>query len=458
MDAARATLAGHLKAAGLDHDTAAGIVAALAAGDADTEAVCAIVGPAATTPALTAAIEAVVPGGGPRGGGGAGGSGAAAPPPPAARPPPPPPPATAPLPAAAPPPPPGGRRGGSLSIKAAKPKASPSDPSAPPRPDRPVTNCLACGRVYDLRAAPRPGSLATITAGPAETYPTGSSPAEVAALIASGGACQAPGCGGRVSLRRGEVVGGDGNGAHAPAVDADADALRARLVAADAAGAAAAGGAPLTSVLDDDGLGTPAEIEANVWLTAAEKEELKGEVAAAVEAAAAARRVQRVTLDLAGRRVVVATPEEGQGGGWGEGPLAAGAGPPPPPPRQVASASTSSADVITALTAALAPWRLEDGAAAGGGGSEDEDGAADPVVGACPTLPIPRPLFGLPARVEPVVGYGWDGGGAGNKEPAPGAFVPGYAPPLSDEEGGGKKGGGGRRKRGGGGKGKGSAG
>ena len=57
MDAARATLAGHLKAAGLDHDTAAGIVAALAAGDADAEAVCAIVGPAAATPALTAAIE-----------------------------------------------------------------------------------------------------------------------------------------------------------------------------------------------------------------------------------------------------------------------------------------------------------------------------------------------------------------------------------------------------------------
>ena len=416
MDAARATLAGHLKAAGLDDDTAAGIVGALAAGEADAETVLSLA-PAALTPTLASAVNAVVH---------ARNSTAAATmaPPPAvapgaaARPP---------APTTAPPPTGGGRRGGSLSIKAAKPKPSSStDPhtAAVPRPDRPVTNCLSCGRVYDLRAAPRPGSRATITSAPPASDPTGSSPADVAALIASGGTCQA--CEGRVSLRRGEAVAvGGGEGGDTSAA---ADGLRARLVAADAAGA-------LTSVLDDDGLSTAADIDANVWLSRAEKEELKAEVAAAQSAATERRRVTRVTLDLAGRRVVV---EENAAGGVGVGVGVPGVPPAPPaPPRH----ATFSSDVITALTAALAPWRLDDGGDSARAAAGEEGGGAAALVGTCPDLPVPRPIFGLPVRVETQAdGRHYD------KEEEPGAFVPGYAPP-SDEEG--KGGGGGRRKRGG---------
>ena len=366
----------------------------------------------ALTPALKAAVAEVAAAA-------AAGSTAAATPAAAAAPPAPP-----------PPPPPGGRAGGSLSIKAAKPKPSgggggDGTAAAPPlRPDRAVTNCLACGRVYDLRAAPRPGSLAMLTSNPASSYPTGSSPADVAALIASGGACQAPGCGGRVALRRGQVVEGVGGGEEAASTAAGL--VRDRLVAADRAGAAAGSGRSLTAVMDDDGRASLADIEANVWLTAAEKEELKAEVAAAAAAEDDARRRRAlcVTLDLAGRAVVV---EDAPAAA----PAVHAAVAPARPPRAAAD--------ITALTAALAPWRLEEGGGVGSGGWEEDGNDASTAVGACPTLPVPRPRFGLPAPVE----AGRWGGGAEEEEESDRPFVPGYAPPSDEEKGGG----GGRRRR-----------
>jgi hypothetical protein len=420
-DVARATLAARLRAAaGLDADTAAGVVEALSNGSATRETVLDFLGAA---PAVDAAVTEFLAGAAAAAGEGGGRPDNAAAAAQQAAPPPPQPAAI--ITGGAPPPPPGGRRGGALLIKAAK--AKPGDAAAPPRPDRAVTNCLACGRVYDLRRAAKPGSAATIAPSNPSTDPTGSSPADVAALIASGGVCQAPGCGARVSMYRGRDAGGRGGAGE------EADALRARLVAADAAGAAQAG--PLTAVLDDDGLGYDADIDANVWLTAAEKEELKTEAAAARAAAEATRRRgARITLDVAACRVVVEEEEEDSGGG-GDGGADPGA----------RTTARPAATDIAALTAALAPWRLDEG---GGGGPDEASTSASTLASVCPTLPVPRPVFGLPVcKPAPVADRQ-----RRTEEERAGQYVPGYVPP---EEGGSK---GGRRRRGRGGSGGGGGG
>ncbi|KAK9826176.1 hypothetical protein WJX81_003659 [Elliptochloris bilobata] len=188
----------------------------------------------------------------------------------------------------------GQRQAGSVTVmhKAKKGAAAPSP--GPPRPERPVVNCLCCGKIYRTR----------------------DDSADVAHFIELGGACTF--CGAKVALAhgahseerpppaerragRGAAAGSSASaGRNVVAIEkgAEAVAFKDRLVEYDR------NSAQRTQVLDDQS--DFFEVDANAWLTHEEREALKAQERAAQEAEEARRRRVVVTLDLLGRQVLMA--------------------------------------------------------------------------------------------------------------------------------------------------------